>query len=129
MVYTATSTYQYITGIELEAFAITVYLTVDVLFTEVAVMEQVSEAERWVNEHCKQTFGIGVLAPDGVRTATLNLARYYMHVQMFENGHIDEMPTTLNEVIEICKVALKNNVLAIDYSTSATDFDLRNRVG
>ena len=129
MAYGVTSTYQYITGDELEAFAIATYLTVDTLFSEVAVMEQVSEAERWVNEHCKQTFGIGVLAPDGVKTATLNLARYYMHVQMFENGHLKEMPTTLNEVIEICKIALKNNVLGIDYSTSATDFDLRNRVG
>ena len=129
MAYTETSTYQYITGIELEDFAINDYSVTDVLFGEADVIAQISEAERWVNEHCKQTFGIGVLAPDGVRTATLNLARYYMHVQMFENGHIDEMPTTLNEVIEICKVALKNNVLAIDYSTSATDFDLRNRVG
>ena len=122
------SDYQYCTGDDLESFAVTDYSAVDTLFTEAAVMGQVNEAEYWVNEYCKKTFTAGA-APSGVKSATLNLARYYMHVQMLENGHIDEMPTTLNEVIEICKVALKNNVLAIDYSTSATDFDLRNRVG
>ena len=91
-------------------------------------MGQVSEAERWVNEYCKQSFTAGA-APDGVKTATLNMARYYMNIQMLENDHIEEMPTTLKAVIEICKVALKNNKLGIDYSSSLTDFDLRNRVG
>ena len=129
MVYTAKSTYEYCTGIELEAFAIATYLTVDTLFSEVAVMEQVSEAERWVNEYCKKSFGSGTDTPDGVKTATLNLARYYMHVQMLENGHIDEMLATLEAVLDICKIALKNNVLAIDYDSSISDFDLRNRVG
>ena len=112
----------------LEAFSGTDYSVVDTLFTEAVVMAQVSEAERWINEYCKKTFTASA-APDGVETATLNLARYYMHIQMLENGHLDEMPTTLDEVIEICKIALKNNILGIDYSTSATDFDLRNRVG
>lgn len=128
MAFAEVSTYQYITGDELEAFAVTDYSVADTLFTEAAIMAQVSEAERWVNEHCKQTFTAGA-APDGVKTATLNLARYYMHVQMLENGHIDEMPATLDEIIEICKIALVNNVLGIDYSTSSTDFDLRNRIG
>lgn len=91
-------------------------------------MGQVSEAEFWVNEYCKKTFTAGA-APSGVKSATLNLARYYMHVQMLENGHIDEMPATLEAVLDICKGALKNNVLAIDYSNSISDFDLRNRVG
>jgi len=126
--YTETSTYQYCTGDELEDFAVTDYSVADALFTEAAVMEQVSESERWVNEYCKQSFTAGA-APDGVKTATLNMARYYMNLQMVANGHLDEMPTTLDEVIEICKIALKNNVLGIDYSTSATDFDLRNRIG
>ena len=52
-----------------------------------------------------------------------------MNLQMLENGHIDEMPTTLDAIIEICKDLLKNNKLGIDYSTSASDFDLRNRIG
>lgn len=128
MAYTAKSTYEYITGDELEAFAIATYTTVDALFTEAAVMAQVSESERWINEYCKQSF-TAAAAPDGVKTATLNMARYYMNIQMLENGHIDEIPATLDEVIEICKIALKNNVVGIDYSSSATDFDLRNRVG
>ena len=129
MVYTAKSTYEYCTGIELEGFAVATYLSVDALFTEVAVMEQVSEAERWINEHCKKSFASGASTPDGVKTATLNLARHYMHVQMLENGHLDEMPATLEAVLDVCKGALKNNVLAIDYSQSSTDFDLRNRAG
>ena len=91
-------------------------------------MLQVSEAERWINEYCKKTFTAGA-APDGVKTATLNLARYYMLLQMLTNGHIDEMPFSLNEVLIICRGALVNNVLGIDYSASITDFDLRNRVG
>ena len=127
MAYTEVSTYQYCTGDELESFAINDYSVTDALFTEAAVMAQVSEAERWVNEYCKQTFTAGA-APDGVKTATLNLARYYMHVQMLENGHIDEMPAKLGAVIEICIEALKNNIIKIDYSSS-TDFDLRNLVG
>lgn len=128
MVYTAKSTYEYITGVELESFTGGVFLTMDALFTEVVVMGQVSEAERWINEYCKKSFTAGA-APDGVETATLNLARYYMHILMHENGHLKEMPATLQEVIAICKTALKNNVLGIDYSNSASDFDLRNRWG
>lgn len=128
MAYTATSTYEYCTGDELEAFAIAVYLTVDPLFTEAAVMAQVTEAEKWVNEYCKQTFTAGA-APDGVSTAVLNLARYYMLLQMLANNHIDEMPFSLSEVLIICKDALENHILGIDYNTSINDFDLRNRVG
>ena len=128
MVYTEVSTYQYCTGVELESFAINTFATTDPIYTELVVMGQVSEAERWVNEYCKQTFTAGA-APDGVESATLHMARYLMNVQMLEDGHLEEMPMSLDEVIEICKIALKNNVLGIDYSTSATDFDLRNRIG
>lgn len=91
-------------------------------------MEQVSEAERWVNEYCKQSF-TALAAPDGVKTATLNMARHYMNVQMLLNGHLDEMPESIDAVIKICKKSLRNNVLGIDYSNSRNDFDLRNRVG
>lgn len=122
------STYQYVTGDELESFAINDYGTTDAIYTEAAVMGQVSEAERWVNEYCKQSFTAGA-APDGVETATLQMARYLMNVKMLGDGHIDELPMMLNEVITICKIALKNNKLEIDYSSSSDDFDLRNRVG
>jgi len=91
-------------------------------------MLQVSEAERWINGYCKQSFTVGA-APDGVKSATLNLARYYMLLQMVENGHLDEMPFSLDKVLVICKGDLKNHVLGIDYSNSINDFDLRNRVG
>ena len=128
MVYTAKSTYEYITGDELEAFAIATYLSIDELFTEAAVMAQVTEAEKWVNEYCKQTFTAGA-APDGVKAAVKNLARYYMLLQILEKGYTEEMPFSLSEVLIICKGALINNVLGIDYSNSITDFDLRNRIG
>ena len=113
----------------MEDFAITDYSVVDVtIFTEAAVMGQISEAERWVNEYCKQSFTAGA-APDGVKTATLNMARFYMSQQMLEKDFIEELPTPLEAVIEVCKKSLKNNVLGIDYSSSLTDFDLRNRAG
>ena len=122
------SDYQYVTGDELEDFAIVDYSVFAAIYTEAAVMGQVDEAEHWVNEYCKKTFTAGA-APSGVKSATLHMARYYMNVQLLANGHIDEMPTSLEAVIIICKDALKNNKLEIDYSSSATDFDLRNRVG
>ena len=90
-------------------------------------MEQVSEAERWVNEYCKQSF-TATSPPAGVKTATLNMARHYMNVQMLLNGHLDEMPESIDAVIKICKYSLRNNMLGIDYSNSRNDFDLRNRV-
>ena len=88
-------------------------------------MAQVSEAERWVNGYTKKTFTAGA-APDGVITATLNLARYYMTQQLLENNHIDEMPHSMDQVLTICRDALEPETVDIDYSN--VDFDLRNMV-
>lgn len=86
-------------------------------------MAQVSEAERWVNGYCGKTFTAGA-APDGVETAVLNLARFYMTQQMFEDGHIKEMPFTLEDVLTICRDAIEDETVDIDYA--GIDFDLRN---
>ena len=88
-------------------------------------MAQVSEAERWVNEYTKDTFTAGA-APDGVKTATINLARFYMTQQMLENGHIKEMPYSLDQVLTICRDALEPHTKDIDYSN--VDFDMRKMV-
>lgn len=88
-------------------------------------MAQVSEAERWVNEYTKDTFTAGA-APDGVKTATLNLARYYMTQQLLENNHIDEMPHSLDQVLTIVRTALQQHTKDIDYSN--VDLDLRNMI-
>lgn len=116
------SAYEYITGDELEAFAINTYATTDATFTEAPVMAQVSQAERWVNEYCGQTF-TGTI-PDGVVFATLLMAKYLMDKQMVENKHIDEMPTKLNEIIRLCKEPLEKHKVDITYSGSETDFHL-----
>lgn len=123
MVYTAKSVYEYCTGIELEALHIYVYLSVDAGYTEVAVMGQVSQAERWVNEYCGKTFTAGA-APDGVKAATLEMARYFMNLQLLGDGHIKEFTMPLTTIIQLCKVYLEKNKVTPDYSGSADDFNL-----
>ena len=126
MGYTEVSTYHYCTGDELESFAINTYATTDATYTEAAVMGQVSEAERWINEYCNQSFTAGA-APDGVKRATLHYARYLMNLQMLEDGHIDEIPATLEDIIFICETALGTHKKPIEYNSSYSLFDLRRR--
>lgn len=126
MPYTEVSNYQYCTGAELEDFAINDYNVTDATYTELAVMGQVSEAERWINEYCKKTF-TALAAPDGVKRATLHYARYLMNLQMLEDGHIDEMPATLEDIIFICETALASHKKPIEYNPSSSFFDLRRR--
>ena len=128
MAYTAVSTYGYITGDDLEAFAANTYVSTDALFTEAVVMAQVTQAELWINEYCNRPDDpfTGTI-PDGIKFATKHMAKFFMNFQMLENGHIEEMPMTLEQIIAICEVPLAKHKKAIDYSSSATDFDLRNR--
>lgn len=128
MAYTEVSTYQYCTGDELEALHKYTYLSVDARYTEAAVMEEVTQAERWVNEYCGQTFTAGA-APDGVEFATLEMARYFMNRQFLTDGYLEELPKTLNEILQLCKNVLAKNKIFIDYNSSTSDFDLRNRIG
>jgi len=86
-------------------------------------MAQVSEAERWVNEYCGQSFTSGS-EPDGVVSATLNMARYYMNQQMLVDGYIKELPVKLSIVKEICKTYLESNKVTPDYTGSDDLFHL-----
>jgi hypothetical protein len=91
-------------------------------------MQQVSQAERWINEYCNRPDDpfTGTI-PDGVKFATLHMAKYFMNFQMLEDGHIEEMPITLENVIRLCEIPLAKHKKEFDYSSSTTDFDLRNR--
>lgn len=91
-------------------------------------MAKVTVAEEWVNEYCGQSFTAGA-APDGVKFATLHLAKYLMDRQLLENGFIEEMVIKLPEILQICKVPLEKNKVSITYASSASDFDLRNLEG
>jgi len=126
VVYSEVSTYQYCTGVELESFAVNTYATTDATYTELVVMGQVSEAERWINEYCRQSF-TALAAPDGVKRATLHYARYLMNLQMLEDGHLDELPVTLEDIIFICETALTSHKKPIEYNSSHSYFDLRRR--
>ena len=104
------------------------YLGVSADYTEVAVMEQVSHAERWVNEYCGQTFTAGA-APDGVKSATLEMARYFMNVQMQNDKYIEEFTVKLPTIILLCKTYLEKNKVSISYSSSKSDYNLNVRRG
>ena len=86
-------------------------------------MAQVSHAERWVNEYCGQTFTAGA-APDGVVSATLEMARYFMNIQMQNDGHIEEFTIKLNTIITLCKTFLDKNKVSPEYYSSSDDFHL-----
>lgn len=64
-------------------------------------MAQVSHAERWVNGKCGQTFTAGA-APDGVKSATLEMARYFMNIQMLTDGHLKEYNVEFTTIEKIC---------------------------
>lgn len=86
-------------------------------------MAQVSHAERLVNGICGQSF-TGTI-PDGVTSATLEFARYFMNIQMLTDGHLDEYNVKLNTITALCRLFLVTHHKTIDYASSAEDFDLR----
>lgn len=85
-------------------------------------MEQVSQAERWVNEYCGQSF-TGTI-PDGVVSATLEMARYFMNIQLLNDGHIEEFKVQLNTIITLCKTYLVRHKVTPDYTGSDDLFHL-----
>lgn len=87
MVYTATSTYEYITGDDLEAYTARTYLSADARYTEVVVMAQVSMAERIVNDYQGQTFTPPV--DDDIKSAVLMIAKRLMTILMIEDGYFE----------------------------------------
>ena len=116
------SDYAYITGDDLEAFHIYTYANVDAIYTEAAVMEQVNQAERWVNEYCGQSF-TGTI-PGGVVAATLEMARFYMNMQFLVDGHIKEFPIKIEIIEKLCKNYLEKHKVSISYSSSSSDYHL-----
>ena len=112
----------------MELIAVATYVDVDTRYTEPVVMAHVSQAERWVNEFCGRTFTAGS-APDGVVFATLEMARYMMNRQMLEDEYLEEIPTSLSDVLKICSSPLNKNKVNVDYSTSADDFYLPSMEG
>ncbi|KKN42892.1 hypothetical protein LCGC14_0708660 [marine sediment metagenome] len=86
-------------------------------------MGQVSQAERWVNEYCGKSFTAGS-APDGVVSATLYMAKYFMDTNMLEDGHIEELSMELDEVENICKGYLARHTVKIEYSSNSSEFRL-----
>jgi len=89
-------------------------------------MEQVSQAEEWVNEYCGQSF---TTVPGGVKAATLEMARFYMNMQFLVDGHIKEFPIKLETIEKLCKNYLKRHKVSITYSSSRSDFHLPSRAG
>lgn len=85
-------------------------------------MAKVSQAERWVNEYCGQSF-TGTI-PDGVVFATLLMAKYLMDKQQLEDEIIKELPMSLSEILQICKDPLEKNKVAITYSSSKDYYHL-----
>lgn len=89
MVYTETSTYGYITGDELEAYAIRTYVSVDARYTEAVVMGKVSHAERIIRSLTKTT-----ASTDGIKSLVLELSKYLWEVQIFEDYPSEEAEPT-----------------------------------
>ena len=87
-------------------------------------MEQVSQAERWVNEYCGQSFTAGA-APDGVKSATLEMARYFMNLQMVSDEYIKDFAVKMSTILQLCKGYLSKNKVSVPYTSSVSDYDLR----
>jgi hypothetical protein len=108
MAYTATSTYEYITGDELEAFARKDYSAIDSTnYTEANVMAQVTAAEEIVNSICGQSF-TGTI-PDGVKVATKLIARQLMLNVLYEDGWLTDPPHSTNFYDETVRQALHSH--------------------
>ena len=86
-------------------------------------MQQVSQAERWVNEYCGKTF-TAAAAPDGVKAATLEMARHFMNQQLLNDGHIKEYNVPIKQIEALCKVFLVNNRVTPNYDASDELFHL-----
>lgn len=99
----------------------------DVRYTDPIVMAKVTQAERWVNEYCGQSF-TGTI-PDGVVFATLELARHFWNLQFLEDDHIEELPKTLSEILPLIYEALDKNKVTISYSSSASNYHLPSLKG
>lgn len=111
----------------LEAYAVNDYSAIDARYTDGVIEAKITQAERWVNEYCGQTF-TGTI-PDGVVFAVLEMAKYLMNLQLKEDEYLEELPTTLKNVLQICKDPLEKNKITITYSSSANDFYLKNLEG
>ena len=93
MTYTATSTYGYITGDELEEYHILTYLSVDARYTEAVVMAKVSQAERVVRSLTNVTS-----STDGTISLVLEYSKYLMEMQIYlDNPNTEAPPPDLTE--------------------------------
>lgn len=118
------STYAYTTIAALELFHGGIdYEATFSNYTDSVVEAQITQAERWVNTFCIQTFTGSI--PDGVVYATLYMSRHFMNVLMLDDGFLEELPRTYEKVVKKCNEALKNNKVSIPYTNSIGDYDLR----
>lgn len=121
------STYAYTTVADLEARTALDYEVLDSRYTDAVIDAVITQAERWVNEYCGQSFTAPI--SDGVVFATLEMAKYLMNKMQLEDGHIDELPDTFAYILQLCKGPLLKNKKDLTYSSAITDFDLRNLRG
>lgn len=80
MAYTETSTYGYITGDELEAYAVRDYDAVDARYTEAVVMAKVSQAERIIRSLTDTSS-----STDGIKSLVFELSKYLWEVQIYHD--------------------------------------------
>ncbi|MCP4550883.1 MAG: hypothetical protein GY834_02330 [Bacteroidetes bacterium] len=121
------STYEYTTVAALEALMALTLDAVDARYTDAVVEAKITQAERWINEYCGQTF-TGTI-PDGVVFATLEVAKFFMNLQMLEDEWIEEIPNKFKDVLEIVKEPLADNKVSMDYSSSASEFYMPDMAG
>jgi hypothetical protein len=126
-VFLIASAYGYTDVAALEAVHKVDYETMDATYTDANVEATISQAERWVNEYCGQSF-TGTI-PDGVTFATLEMAKFLMNQQMVDDGHLEKLPISLRDVLQICKEPLEKSKVSVSYSGSASDYYLANREG
>ncbi len=102
------------------------YETTDARYTDISVEGTISQAEKWINSYCgREGNPFTGTIPDGVVFATIELSKYFMDLQMVEDGHWDnERLPSFNSVLEIIKLPLDKNKVKPNYSSSATDFNL-----
>ena len=113
MAYTATSTYEYITGDELEAFTNIVYATVDATaFAEANVMANVTAAEEIING----LLGVSVAqtVTSGIKAATKFLAGWLMNSNMNNLGYTGENSNAIFELTWTQIITLTKEILAGD---------------
>jgi len=94
----------------------------DARYTDTVVEAHISQAERWINEYCGQSF-TGTI-PDGVTYATIELAKYFMDLQQLEDAHLEELQLTFDVVVQLIKDPLEKHKVSPSYGDS-TGFNLR----